>query len=259
MEYDRLCAQLVGHFRNLLMVLSSKKPQELIVCLPETLDRYREQAKSFSTPRLLYAIRTLQEVQNAMTRTPSRRTELEMGVIRLCDPRLDQTPEALLQRVEKLEAKLNAALAGGLPAQTGAPAAPSRPEPRSAPEEAPRPARGPGPAPADPAKNAVPFPQWGEVLDRLGKLNPAARGALLNSSAYSAAGRILIASDNPVFREMMKTNEYTRASIKKAIMEVTGVKYGLGPYNGPAPASKPEEKAPLEEVLQKALKEFIKE
>ena len=251
-EYDRLCAQLVGHFRNLLMVLSSKKPQELIVCLPETLDRYREQAKSFSTPRLLYAIRTLQEVQNAMTRTPSRRTELEMGVIRLCDPRLDQTPEALLQRVEKLEAKLNAALAGGLPAQTGAPAAPSRPEPRSAPEEAPRPARGPGPAPADPTKNAVPFPQWGEVLDRLGKLNPAARGALLNSSAYSAAGRILIASDNPVFREMMKTNEYTRASIKKAIMEVTGVKYGLGPYNGPAPASKPEEKAPLEEVLQKA-------
>ena len=251
-EYDRLCTQLVGHFRNLLMVLSSKKPQELIVCLPETLDRYREQAKSFSTPRLLYAIRTLQEVQNAMTRTPSRRTELEMGVIRLCDPRLDQTPEALLQRVEKLEAKLNAALAGGLPAQTGVPAASSRPESRPAPGEAPRPAQGPKPAPADPAKDAVPFPQWGEVLDRLGKLNPAARGALLGSSAYSAAGRILIASDNPVFREMMKTNEYTRASIKKAIMEVTGVKYGLGPYNGPAQAPKTEEKAPLEEVLQKA-------
>ena len=67
-----------------------------------------------------------------------------------------------------------------------------------------------------------------------------------------ASVRILYAIDNPVFLDMMKTNEDTLASIKKAIIEVTGVKYGLGPYNGPAPASKPEEKAPLEEVLQKA-------
>ena len=93
-------------------------------------------------------------------------------------------------------------------------------------------------------------------MDRLGKTNPAARGALLGSSAYTAAGRVLIASDNPVFREMMKSNEYTRTSLKKAIMEVTGTRYGLGPYNGPAQAPKAEEKpkteAPLEDLLQKA-------
>ena len=257
-EYDRLCAQLVSHFRNLLMVLSSKKPQELIVCLPETLERYRAQAGSFSTGRLLYAIRVLQEVQNAMTRTASRRTELEMGAIRLCDPRLDQSPEALLRRVEALEAKLNTALAGGLPAL------PERAAPRPAPEvkapaaapsaPAPEPSR-PAPRPeADPAKDAVPFPQWEDVLDRLGKNNPAARGALLGSTAFTANGRVLIASDNPVFREMMKSNEYTRASIRKAIMEVTGVKYGLGPYNGPLARQeeKADKPAPLEEVLQKA-------
>ena len=249
-EYDRLCTQLVGHFRNLLMMLASQKPQELIVCLPETLERYRAQAGSFTVPRLLYAIRVLQDTQNAMTRTPSRRAELEMGVIRLCDPRLDQTPEALLQRVEKLEAKLNAALAEGLPARTG-PAAPPAPAPRAAQAPSPAPAA-PRPAPADLSREAVPFPQWEEVLERLGKGNPAARGALLGSTAYTAAGRVLIASDNPVFREMMKTNEYTRASIRKAIMEVTGVKYGLGPYNGPAPAPRAEKKPPLEEVLQKA-------
>ena len=94
---------------------------------------------------------------------------------------------------------------------------------------------------------AVIAAQWEEVLERLGKNNPAARGALLGSTAYTAAGRVLIASDNPVFREMMKTNEYTRASIKKAIMEVTGVKYGLGPYKGPAPAAP---KEPEQDLLQ---------
>ena len=184
-EYDRLCSQLAGHFRNLLMIHSSKKPEELILCLPETLERYRLQAKDFSPARLIRAVRVLQEAQSAMSRTSSRRDELELAAIRLCDPRLDQSPEAL--------------------------------------------------------------------LERLGKLNPAARGALLGSAAYTANGRVLIASDNPVFREMMKTNEYTRSSLKKAIMEVTGTRYGVGPYNGPAPAPKGEEPpAPVEEILRKA-------
>ena len=52
-EYDRLCSQLVSHFRNLLMILSSKKPEQLIICLPETLEQYRAQAKDFSAGRLI--------------------------------------------------------------------------------------------------------------------------------------------------------------------------------------------------------------
>lgn len=251
-EYDRLCSQLVGHFRNLLMVLSSRDPGELIVCLPETLERYREQAGSFTVGRLIHAVRVLQEVQSAMTRTSSRRTELEMGAIRLCDPRLDQSPEALLQRVDQLEAKLNAALAGGLAAPAPAVPRPAAP-PREAPPSGARSRPGAAPPP-DPSKDAVPFPQWGEVLERLGRSNPAAKGALTGSDAYQAGKRILIASQNPVFREMMKSNEYTRDSIKKAIMEVTGVRYGIGPYNGPAPQSQEEapKAAPVEDILRAA-------
>ena len=253
-EYDRLCSQLAAHFRNLLMIHSSKKPEELIVCLPETLERYRAQAKEFSQARLIRAVRVLQEAQSAMTRTSSRRAELELAAIRLCDPRLDQSPEALLERIEGLEAKLNTLLAQGLPAPgvSQTEAAPAAPAPRTAPPE--RPAKAPRPAPAEnPSQEAVPFPRWEEVLERLGKLNPAARGALLGSTAYTANGRVLIASDNSVFREMMKTNEYTKTSIKKAIMEVTGVKYGIGPYNGPAPASRQEPPpAPVEEILRRA-------
>jgi len=209
-EYDRLCSQLVSHFRNLLMILSSKKPEQLIICLPETLEQYRAQAKDFSAGRLIRAVQVLQDAQNAMTRTASRRAELEMAAIRLCDPRLDQSPEALLDRIEKLEAKLNAAL-------------------------------------------AVPFPQWGEVLERLGKLNPAAKGAFTGTTAYLAGGRVLIASDSPVFREMLRNNEYTRDSLKRAIAEVTGTRYGIGPYNGPAPAVQEAPKAaPVEDILQRA-------
>ncbi len=250
-EYDRLCAQMVTHFRNLLMVTASKNPGELIVCLPETLERYRAQAGSFSAARLVYAIRTLQEVQNAMTRTASRRTELEIGAMKLCDPRLNQSPEALLERLDRLEARLNAALAEGIPA---APAKKPRPAPEPqapAREEAPPPAAAPAPR-EDPAAGAVPFPQWEEVLERLGKLNPAVKGVLAGSRAYTASGRVLIASENPVFLEMMRSNEYTRDSIKKAIAQVTGARYGIGPYSGPARKEEAPKASPVDEVLRKA-------
>ena len=104
-------------------------------------------------------------------------------------------------------------------------------------------------------------PQVGEAMQALKEFmfanvytNPAAKGALTGSDAYQAGKRILIASQNPVFREMMKSNEYTRDSIKKAIMEVTGVRYGIGPYNGPAPQSQEEapKAAPVEDILRAA-------
>jgi DNA polymerase-3 subunit gamma/tau len=265
-EYDRLCAQMVSHFRNLLMITASKTPEELIVCLPETLERYRAQAGTFTPARLIYAIRTLQEVQNAMTRTSARRTELEIGAIKLCDPRLNQSPEALLDRMDKLEAKLNAALAGGLSAPVrpqeasdASRAAARTPAPAGEREAhgkatAPQPSGAPSPQPPreDPSAGAVPFPQWEEVLERLGKLNPAVKGALTGSRAYTAGGRVLIASDNPVFREMMKSNDYTRDSIKKAIVQVTGTRYGIGPYSGPAPQAQAPKASPVDEVLRKA-------
>ena len=254
-EYDRLCAQMVAHFRNLLMARSSRDPGALIVCLPETLERYLAQAKGFTPSRLVYIIRTLQEVQGAMTRTASRRTELEIGAMKLCDPRLDQSPEALLERLDRLEARLNAALAEGLPA--AAPAREEKPSPRpkaAAPrEEAPPPPEAPAPAPAGgPAAEAEPFPQWEEVLERLGKLNPAVKGALVGSRAFTAGGRVLIASENPVFLEMMRSNEYTRDSIKKAIAQVTGARYGIGPYRGAVPREEAPQGSPVDEVLRKA-------
>lgn len=275
-EYDRLCGQLVTHFRNLLMVLSSRQPEELIVCLPETLEQYRLQAGEYTPNRLIYAIRVLQEAQNAMTRTTSRRAELEMAAIRLCDPRLDRSPEALLDRIEKLEARLNAALAGGFspaaapsagvkaeavpPVVTQAPSAVSASAPAPAARAKPAPEKVPSPPPppppkADPEKAAAPFSQWGEVLERLGKINPPAKGALVDTIAYLSGGRVLIASENPVFRELLRDNELTRNSLKQAIMEVTGTRYGIGPYTGPLPAARPEAEkkpAPVEDIIRKA-------
>ena len=58
-----------------------------------------------------------------------------------------------------------------------------------------------------------------------------------NSSAYCDGRRILIdASD--LFTEYMRTNTYSSGLIKEIIAEVTGKRYGIGPYQKKVAAEK---------------------
>ena len=259
-EYDRLCSQLIGHYRNLLVAATAKHPEQLIVCLPQTLEQYKKQAASNSPAVLMDAIRTLQDTQSAMTRTTSRRAEMELALLKLSDRRLSRSPEALLARIEELEAKLNRLLAEGVrspapesggqepagpaePAEQPSPAqvtfAGMEPSSRSVPEKAPA------------AVEPMPEEQWQQILQRLGVINKMLAGALMGSHAYLRGQTVLVECGNPIFLEMMRSNDFTRQSLKRAIAEVTGARYGVGPYTAEKkPAA--EEPSPLESLLKEA-------
>lgn len=272
-EYDRLCGQLVTHYRNLLVAATAKDPAELIVCLPDTLVKYQEQAAGMTCAQMMDAIRILQDTQSAMTRTSSRRAEMELGLLKLCDRRAGRSPEAMMARIDELEAKLNRLLAEGVP-----PAAAPReeqPEPLDTeePEQVSFPSKTedpPAQAPAHEAPEAtasepsvasavapVAEEQWQQILDRLTVTNKMLSAALRDSRAYTRGQTMLVECKNPVFIEMMRSNEFTRTSLKRAIAEVTGVKYGVGPYTAEDPAKKADEPSPLESLLQSAAEQGV--
>ncbi len=260
-EYDRLCQQLATHYRNLLVAATAKEPQELIICLPETLEAYQAQAKNISTANILYAIKTLQETQGAMTRTASRRTEMEIAAAKLCDSRLSASPEALVARIEALEAKLNR-LQAGIPAASPGPAHEEgshkgQAAPAFAPAAEQEPPVSAAPQEETLSSDAVLMSQWEDVVARLGITNKALKGALVGSQAYLSGTRVLISCDNPVFTELMRSNDYTKQSLKDAIAEVTGKKYAIGPYSGPKKleAAKSD---PMEEILKLAKEGGVK-
>ncbi len=230
-EYDRLCRQLLNHYRNLLMAATSDNADKLIIALPEVIDKYRVQAKRNTVSSILHTIKTLQDTIGVMLRSDARRTELEICVAKLCNTKLSVSTEALLARIEELEAKINALQAGVLSSPVSAKAAiindlqqrvPSPTLPNKKQEE--------------PQGPVEPMADWQDVLARLGKINPALKGALVDSDAFVSTNRVLIDCENPVFREMMRSNEYTKNSLKQAIVEVTGKKYGIGPYERPVQA-----------------------
>ena len=97
----------------------------------------------------------------------------------------------------------------------------------------------------------MPEERWLQVLERLNVINKMLAGALQGSGAYLRGQTVLIRCENPIFLEMMRSNEFTRQSLKRAIAEVTGMKYGVGPYTPAAPPAAPQS-SPLEELARQA-------
>jgi DNA polymerase-3 subunit gamma/tau len=238
-DYQRLCDQLLDSYRNLMIVKSAHNPAELIACLPDELERYRGLAAKYPMERIFYSLSILEDTQARMSRTAQRRGELEMGLLKLCDPSLGHTPQALLARIEKLE-KMHVGAAIGRPSETAdssdAQCAPPQTEPVVI---------------VEPGIPAEEFAGWEEVLQVIKKKNRALYGTLANSKAYTAEGDLLLVdAGDSLFTQMVRSDDYAKKSLRDAALEATGKKYRLGPYQ----AEKYEIKtaAKLDQILEQA-------
>lgn len=149
LDMERLCGDLVQHFRNLMIVKTVRRAENVLICTAQELEQYRAQSATMTLETILYAIDLLQETAVTMKKGVDRRVEMELALIRLADPALSTDTNALMTRIAALER----AVRTGVSAST-APA----PQPESAPESAitARPEPQPEPA-AAPAKKP---PQW---------------------------------------------------------------------------------------------------
>jgi len=252
-EYDRLCEQLITHYRNLMVAKSSKRPEELIVCLPEVLEQYREQARRFPVAEILESLTILQETLSTMTRTTYRRIELEMAAVKLCQLRSPavSAPVAAAPGLEDRLARLEQQLHSGAPA---APAAAAAPAPAEA-KPAPAPKAEPQPQPNTANQPLALLESWTQVLAFLSKTNVPLSGFLHGSRAFVQGNRVLIDCRNSMFLDLVRNNQKAKDDLKQAIAQATGKNYAIGPYRGeaaPAAGQEPKESDPVEALLQNA-------
>lgn len=260
MDMDRLCSDLVAFHRDLMILKTVEKPERFIVALPEEMEEMKPLAQFLTLSQILYTLSVLQEAQNRMSRTANRRTELEMSVVRICNPAMDSSAEAVLTRLEALEAAVRRGIPAAPsslpePAESGEKAAKHLPQKKKkAPsplEQAAAEEKASAPILAD-LSDAHPFGEWQEVLGRLLKTNPPLFAALKNSDAYEKGDLMLIDAKNELFFKLIRENEFAKDSLRAALLAQTGRRYRLGPYRqqGSAPA-KPEVD-PLETLLESA-------
>ena len=316
-----LCEELQSHFRSLMLIKTVSKPRELVVMSDREFDAAVAEAAYLSLPDILYDMDVLARARSAMRDSVSPRTELEMALVKLCAPELDQTDEALFKRVTALEKAVkllqnNGGAVGAAaqaapvspvqtttvpvqaspaPAKTNPEAVQPTPEPvtESEPiqpmeerEEAPvpqpeeviqpdpvpeqkpvnpqpdpqpaQPVSAPEPeqqAPAQPAApqrqkvdmealyyNAKPFEMWQDVVSNLRHYSRAIAAAFEDTNAYVSGDYLLIETNHEIAFELLKKSAQ-REEIRKAVQEITGKVYKLGPYK------LPEKKVSKDDVL----------
>lgn len=280
-DMERLCVEMINHFRNFLVAKTVRKSRELIICTDDEYNTILEASKEFTVESIVFALDLFQNTLVTIKGGASARIEVEMAFIKLCEPRMDESIASLLDRVSKLEN----AIKSGVKVQPTQTAVPSpkeeyvpkeepKPQPKAEPTPVPMPEPEPTPVEEEPPvqeqqpvvetpsveyKTAPPvanpnetveFTQWGDFMDVLHRTNIPLFGVLSGSKGYVRGEFFLLDSPNPAVRDFIKLPIHSK-SIKAALLEVTGVHFKLGLFKRPAEQSAPK-RDPLEDLINQA-------
>ena len=239
----RLLSELTSHFRDLMIVKVVKGDQKPIVCSSSKLRSLEEQSQNFDIKEIMSILSVLQASASAM-QSGNRRCEMEMCLIRLCNPQIRQDLDSLERRI--------AALESNPPVVTVKKDVITKPveevvENNDDDDEIPLPQEDDQPAPYEEAPTPTmdekvvapvsndgvsPVTNWGEIIAVLRKTCPLIAGVLQDSSAYIEGDRLLIDTQNSQFKALVNgNNPIYRDSIRKAAQSVLGQVYKLGPYH----------------------------
>ncbi len=105
-DMERVCSDMINHFRNLMIVKTVRNPEGLVVCTDGEMELFRKQSTCFTLEGILKCISLLQDTTALIKKGVNRRIEMEMTFIRMTSPKLDTDNEAVLSRIADLEFRL---------------------------------------------------------------------------------------------------------------------------------------------------------
>ena len=255
-DFEKMCVQLIAHYRGLMMAKAVKNPQEFVSGLPQDAQRLSAQAAGYPMGQILYSLTVLQDALSRMGRTAQTRVELEMAAIKLCSPELDRSLDAILARLDRLEAQVRS---GAVVPPAGEEKAPASELQAALTRVQKTPPQKPATPPQDasqqdrPKKPVVPFAPWPQVLEALRHINTALHGALVSTEAFLDGEIVLIDCQDPLFLEMIRSNDYAKKSLHQALQSGAGRDYRIGPFKRERYERKKADD-PMEQILASAEK-----
>jgi len=148
-DYEQFMRDLAAHLRHLLVVQTVGDVPDSFAVTAQHTDRLASQAERLSQGDLLRAIDLLAAAIAAVREGSEPRLGLEVALLKATQPQADQSLQALMFRIDQLEARLGAgALEGGSSSATaGGGASPGPSQAPAATEDAPRASGGGGGSP----------------------------------------------------------------------------------------------------------------
>ena len=135
-DMERLCVEMINHFRNYLIVKTVNKSRELIICTDDEYNSIVDGAKKFTLEGIIFALDLFQMTLGRIKSGVNSRIEMEMSFVRLCDPRLEENNQAILDRLSQLERTVKNGVSTQTVSQPAKTQTPVEPQPQVEPQEA---------------------------------------------------------------------------------------------------------------------------
>jgi DNA polymerase III subunit gamma/tau len=230
-DFTQFMRDLSAHLRHLFVVQTLGEVPDSFSVTAEHTDRLATQAERFSQGEILRAIDFLAAAIAAVKDGSEPRIQLEMALLKAAQPQADLSLQALMFRIEQLEARLG----GSAPPEQAA-AAPSAPSAPAAPPPAPARSAAGGTVAAvaaEPQAEADPMPVGAVELEQLQAIWPAVAEAVTEENgmlgAALGAGRpVTIEADRltvafpPDAAFVKKKAEANRELVQRAVRGLTG-------------------------------------
>ena len=122
-ELGQFVVDFTWYLRNLMLLKSSDEMSDVLDMSSENLTRLKEEAVQINDEELIRYIRIFSELSNQIKYSSQKRVLLEVTLIKLCRPQMEQDYSAIIQRLEQLEKKMEqgipvAAVASAQPVMT---------------------------------------------------------------------------------------------------------------------------------------------
>lgn len=105
-ELGQMVTDFTWYLRNLLLVQSSDGMEDVLDMSSDNLAALKEEAEMVSPEVLLRYIRIFSELGNQVRYATQKRILIEIAIIKLCKPQMETSYDALIDRIESMEYKL---------------------------------------------------------------------------------------------------------------------------------------------------------
>ncbi len=246
-----------------MVVKTISKPWKIVRCMAFEQEALKKQSDRISMSQLLYCIDYFQNCSADMSRGIDSKTALETAFLIVSDADNAKDSQSLTSRIERLEdlvfklqnqqqeyiSEKVADQEKNRDSRHTEIASDAHEASKKESYENGSAIKSDGDAEKKSLAKVTVFEMWGSVLSQLEVQNSSIYNMLVGTKAYFNGKHVLIDVSNPLLLKMLKDNEFTKTSIKKAIFTVTGKNYPIGPYKGDS--SIVVEKDPLEDFINR--------
>lgn len=115
-ELGQFITDFTWYLRNLLLVKSSGDLEDVLDMSAENLQLLKEEAELVEEDTVIRYIRIFSELSGQVKYSSQKRVLLEVALIKLCRPQMEQDYSSILERIGQLEKKMERGIPAALPA-----------------------------------------------------------------------------------------------------------------------------------------------